>query len=37
MISSATTLPIVLIFERHWDLAPKKLLSDLIPKISSLG
>lgn len=37
MISSPTTLPFVIIFERHWDQEPKKALKDLIPKLSDEG
>ncbi|MBA2368573.1 MAG: hypothetical protein H0V82_06075 [Candidatus Protochlamydia sp.] len=31
------TLPILIIFERHWDEAPKQLLNELIPKLSYEG
>lgn len=37
MISSFASLPIIVIFERHWDQEPKKLLKGLIPKLYEEG
>lgn len=37
MISSTATLPFVILFERHWDQEPKKILKDLLPKLSDEG
>ncbi len=37
MISASASLPFVIIFERHWDQEPKKILKGLIPKLSEEG
>ena len=37
MISPSINLPLVFIFERHWDEEPKKVLKGLIPKFSEMG
>jgi hypothetical protein len=37
MISSSASMPIVVIFERHWDEAPKQIVKNLIPKLSEEG
>ena len=31
------SLPIVIIFERHWDLIPKPLVKELLPELSKRG
>ena len=31
------SLPIVVIFERHWDTVPKNLLNELLPELSKKG
>jgi len=35
--SSTSTLPILVLFERHWDRTPKNVLQSLFPKLSELG
>ena len=37
MLSSSTSMPIVVIFERHWDEAPKQTLKSLIPMLAQEG
>jgi hypothetical protein len=37
MTFSPASLPLVVIFERHWDQEPKKLLKALIPELSKEG
>ena len=31
------SLPLILLFERHWDEAPKQLFNDLLPKLAEEG
>ena len=37
MISSSTNLPIIMIFEQHWDTMPKHVIQELIPALSEEG
>jgi hypothetical protein len=37
MVSTTNSMPIVIVFERHWDPVPKKILKLLIKKLSAEG
>jgi len=37
MVSPSASMPIVVIFERHWDEAPKQIVKSLIPKLAEEG
>jgi hypothetical protein len=37
MLSPSASMPILIIFERHWDEAPKQIVKSLIPKLSQEG
>lgn len=37
MSSSVASRPIVILFERHWDLAPKQVFKNLLPRLSQEG
>src|ERR1700722_17926007 len=36
-MTSSISLPIVVIFERHWDEVPKQLVKDLLPQLAEEG
>src|ERR1700741_5525606 len=37
MVSPSASMPIVIIFERHWEKIPRQIVKDLIPKLSEEG